>query len=68
MCTVGEVKTSETFSKCLGVIFCNFVIPAEVLRLESNCIFVFVGEVLGIEGGELLPTFLGKPHCNINTN
>lgn len=33
-------------------------VPVDILGVESNCVTVLVGEVLGVEGGKVVGDFL----------
>lgn len=38
-------------------------VPVDILGVESDGVTIFVGEVLGVEGGEVVGDFLDEFHC-----
>ena len=38
-------------------------VPVDILGVESDGVPVLVGEVLGVEGGEVVGNFLDEFHC-----
>lgn len=39
-----------------------FEVPVDVLRFESDCVFVFIKEILGIQSGESLVEIADESH------
>ncbi len=57
-----EVEGSQTLDQSVTVIVKLLKVPVDVLGLKSNGVFIFVDEVLGIQGGKVLANSLDKSH------
>jgi hypothetical protein len=59
----GESQGIQALDQSISVVIELLEVPVDILGVESDGVPVLVGEVLGVEGGEVVGNCLDEFHC-----